>query len=120
MMYLDKEEKALVKELRGLDFLARFAWPVFHSDRLPFYEHAINDDSGNPAFLIINNSLVLVSMTSHSGTGDCSFVNVVNPTLNEMIVAADANASVYTMTTVNTGLQVQTVELSGFIPFTPP
>ena len=122
VMYLDQEEKALVQELRALDLetnLTRFVKPLFHPNRLPFNELLINNDSGNPAFLIINDTLVLLSTALFYGTGDSTFVTNMVPSLNAMIVAADAN-TVLTGPQISTGLQVQTVDLSGFSMFTPP
>ena len=123
VMFLDKEEKALVHEFRAIDTLhtfAIFAKPIYHTARLPFYEDWEDGDSGDPAFLIVNNTLVLLSTATGGGPGSGPFMtNLTNPTLNGMIVAADADATAHGYPT-NTGLQVQTIDLSGFSPFTSP
>ncbi len=127
VMVLDQEEKALVSELRELGSpalgpsFAVFVKPGLHRNRLKFYEDLIPGDSGNPAFLIINDSitlvptLVLLSTATFANEGKGTFVtNLINPTLNDLIVAADTDAG------LNTGLHVQTIDLSGFATFTPP
>ena len=129
VMMLDYEENALVYDLRELGVSANYIKPSFHADRVPFNQRIVSGDSGNPAFLIINDTLVLLSV-AHLGTPsndptittEGSFVTNANPTLNEMIVEADADATASRpdLPPINTGLQVQTIDLSGFSMFTPP
>ena len=128
VMSLDQEEKALVAELHLLSGIAEYAKPAFHTDRVPFYEDIIPGDSGNPTFLIIkpplvnDAALVLLSTFTFGGAGFGHFVTNLDPTLNAMIAAADADAIVNhpEFLSVNTGLQVEAVDLSGFSEFTPP
>ena len=126
-MFLDKQEKALVHEFRTIDptsFYTTFifAKPVYHAARLPFYEDFEDGDSGDPAFLIINNTLVLLATLTEGGAGIGPFMaNLPNPTLNEMIVAADADTANHPpFVLINTRLKVQTMDLSEFSTFTPP
>ena len=128
-MVLDQEEKALVTELyRFLEYggfagtFAEYVRPGLHHQRLAFYEDLDDGDSSNPAFLIINNTLALLSVTSTGDAGAGTFVTPQIDTLNAMIVAADADATSQRpdLPPINTGLQVQTVDLSGFNFYTPP
>ena len=137
VMCLDQEEKALVSELRNLGppmepsptIFAYFVKPGLHRNRLEFYEDIIGGDSGNPAFLIINppgaepETLVLLSTASAIGAeypaGFATFVTPQISALNDMIVAADANATARGYP-ASTGLTVQTINLSGFSTPVPP
>ena len=97
---LDQEEKALI-----IDFYndGMFLTPT-DSDRLIFNENKIVGDSGNPAFLIINNELVLVTVWTSGGAGSGTPVANYIADLNNMIVTADAQAGVstgYTVTEAN-------------------
>ena len=65
---LDKEEKAIITDLYTLGTFAIFKRPL-DKTRLKFYEDKIVGDSGNPAFLIINNELVLVTTWTSGGAG---------------------------------------------------
>ena len=118
VMMLDQQEKALVSELHAINDLANFIRPALHLHRLEFYEDAIGGDSGNPAFLIINDTLVLLATLHDYATGSGSFATP--SVLNSLIPAADADATINNPGFPATGLQVQTVDLSGFSPFTPP
>lgn len=74
---LDYEEKALISDLSSLDrgpgFLNAlgFTLPIL-PNRLNYFENIISGDSGNPIFLIINNSLVI--LTTITGGLDGSVV----------------------------------------------
>ena len=120
VLVLDQEEKALVAELRQLDSSAWFVKSALHLDRLGFYEDVIPGDSGDPAFLIINDTLVLLTTLTSGGAGSGTFVTPQISALNAMIVAADADAAAGNPGFPATGLQVQTVDLSGFNTFTSP
>lgn len=120
VLVLDQEEKALVTELRQLDNSAVFVKPGLHLDRLGFYEDLITGDSGDPAFLIINDTLVLLTTLTGGGPGGGTFVTPQISALNAMIVAADADTANHPGTPITTGLQVQTVDLSGFSTFIAP
>ena len=136
VLALDQEEKALVFELKELGQpptlrqLAKFALPELHLPRRDFNEILIDGDSGNPAFLIIKppdtglDTLVLLTTMSNGYAMEYgTFVTAQISKLNEMIVAADADATANDpLHPINTGLQVQTIDLgvSGFNTFTPP
>lgn len=123
VMILDKDEHALIQEFQGLQSLdgqTHFVKPPdFRQNRVAFYEPLIDDDSGNPAFLIINGELVLLSC-AHDNTSGPFVTNLTNPTtLNDMIAAADADAAVQHPEFPVNPVQVQTIDLSGFSTFTP-
>ena len=131
VMILDQEEKALVTELGELDYYtgfpstsAEYLRPALHRQRLAFFEPLIDGDSSNPAFLLINNTLALLSVargSDFSSFSDGVFVTPQIDTLNAMIVAADADCiNQPPFTPISTGFTVQTVDLSGFNSYTPP
>ena len=77
-MFLNQEEKALVTELRELGPpatpYAGFIRPGLHRKRVDFYQDLIFGDSGNPAFLIVNETpvkqiLVLLTTATSAGAG---------------------------------------------------
>ena len=74
-----------------------FANPI-DADRLNLYESIILFDSGNPAFVILNGELVLLTVWTHaaSGTPVSEFIS----DLNQMIIDSDAIAGVSTGYTV--------------------
>ena len=130
LMILDQEEKALVWEINALSDLAEFVQPGLHRKRVEFFESIVNGDSSNPEFLLLNDTLVLLSVmsgiTQDSSLGYAeiargTFVTPQISILNAMIVAADADTiTTFPYDQISTGLQVQTVDLSGFSPYTPP
>jgi hypothetical protein len=93
---LDQEEKALI-----IDFYTdgAFLTPT-DSDRRIFDESKIGGDSGNPAFLIVNGELVLITVWTYGGAGSGTPVASYIEGLNTMIVTADAQAGVSTGYTV--------------------
>ena len=93
---LDKEEKALAIVYNGGgDFL----FPT-NADRLVFSESKISGDSGNPAFLIVDGNLVLLTVWTFGGAGSGTPVASNLAKINAMILAADAQANVSTGYTV--------------------
>lgn len=94
---LDQEEKALIIDWAGG---GSFFSPT-DSDRAIFHETKIGGDSGNPAFLIVNGELVLVTVWTFGGAGSGTPVADYLADLNQMIVDADAHAGVSTGYTVN-------------------
>ena len=101
---LDQEEKALI-----IDFYTdgAFLTPTDY-DRLIFHENKISGDSGNPAFLIVNGELVLVTVWTYGGAGGGTPVANFITDLNAMIVTADAQAG------VSTGYTVTEADFSAF------
>lgn len=100
-LVLDQEEKALISELKSLDTRARFSNPK-NSTRLLFYENIIMGDSGNPAFLIINNELVIITIWTYGGAGTGTSIVYHKDAMNTM------------MSTLGGGYQLTEVDLSGF------
>lgn len=93
---LDQEEKALIIDFnKGGSFLT----PA-DSNRLIFHEDKITGDSGNPAFLIVNGELVLVTVWTYGGAGRGTPVSDHIAALNGMIATADTQAGVSTGYTV--------------------
>ena len=94
---LDQEEKALIVDFYGGTLGS--AWgggfnaPV-DPDRLIFNEEKIVGDSGNPAFMIVNNALVLITVWTYGGSGSGTPVARFLPDLNQMIIDADNQAGV--------------------------
>ena len=101
---LDQEEKALI-----IDFYINgaFLTPT-DSDRRIFDESKIGGDSGNPAFLIVNGELVLITVWTYGGAGSGTPVASYIADLNAMIVTADAQAG------VSTGYTVTEADFSAF------
>lgn len=106
----DQEEKALVSDLFQFSNYAVFITPT-NSQRLAFSESIIGGDSGNPAFFVINDELVLLTVWTGGGAGAGTFVTPQISALNAMIATADAQAG------VSTGLEVTTIDLSTFTDF---
>jgi len=93
---LDQEEKALAIDYSGG---GSFLFPA-NADRLVFSESKISGDSGNPAFLIADGNLVLITVWTYGGAGSGTPVASNLTKINEMILAADAQAGVSTDYTV--------------------
>ncbi|MDB6076498.1 MAG: uncharacterized protein JWO82_245, partial [Akkermansiaceae bacterium] len=113
---LDQEEKALVFDFGNINTTGGRSFATFYPPTLPaarssYHEGVVTGDSGNPAFLILHDSLALLTVWSTGSLG--TFTTTHLAALNAMISAADAQAG------VNTGFQIQTVDLSGYLPFSP-
>ena len=130
-LILNQYEQARMAELHDLGAsapsYAYFVRPGLHRKRLEFYDVLTPGDSGNPAFLIIKppntglDTLVLLTTWTSGGAGSGTFVTPLISDLNAMIALADADVGNYfPFVPMNTGLQVQTIDLSGFNTFTPP
>lgn len=117
---LDQEEKALVKDfayfttVAGLRRSANFGVSPLAAHRVTFNESLVTGDSGNPAFLILRDKLVLLTVWAFGGAGGSgTFTTSYLTDLNTMIQTADSQAG------ISTGLQIQTIDLGGYIPFSP-
>ena len=101
---LDQEEKALITDVFQCQSYAAFTTPnTFNKvQRTLFYESKIGGDSGNPAFLIINNELVLLTVWTFGGAGSGTFLTPQISAINAM------------MTSLGGGYQVTTINLSSF------
>jgi hypothetical protein len=109
---LDQEEKALVTDLSYLNqFYAGFKTPNLPYEQV-LYESKIVGDSGNPAFLIINNNLVLLTCWTFGGAGAGTFITPQISAINQMIVDVDTLAG-----NGGTGYTLTEVDLSGFTNF---
>jgi hypothetical protein len=114
---LDQEENALVFDFGKISppgsarSFATFYPPTLPAARSSYHEAVVTGDSGNPAFLILHDSLALLTVWSTGALG--TFTTTHLAALNAMIAAADAQAG------VSTGFQIQTVDLSGYLLFSP-
>jgi hypothetical protein len=109
---LDQEEKALVTDLNILSSTsASFTYPNLPYEQV-LYEAKIVGDSGNPAFLIVNDELALLTVWTGGGAGSGTFVTPQIATINQMITDVDALAG-----NGGTGYTLQTVDLSSFTNF---
>ena len=100
-LVLDQEEKALVADWRSSSMLNYFALPV-NAQRQIFFETIISGDSGNPAFLIINDELVVLNTWTFGGAGSGTNLVPHKDAINTM------------MTSLGGGYQLAEVDLSGF------
>lgn len=84
---LDQEEKALVTDFVLAVGYANFSFPFLLNaeKRAEFYEDKVGGDSGNPAFLIINDELVLLTCWTFGGAGTGTFVSDHISAINTMI-----------------------------------
>jgi hypothetical protein len=98
---LDQEEKALETDVLALNTMAQFVQPTT-ALRSAFYEDKIGGDSSNPACLIVNGQLVLLTCWTNGGAG--SGTSVV-----DQRAAVDA-----IMTSLGGGYTTTAVNLSGF------
>lgn len=100
-LVLDQEEKALVSDLYSLSNYASFITPN-NSTRLSFFENIISGDSGNPAFLIINGTLVILTVWTYGGAGSGTSILAQKTDINTM------------MSTLGGGYSLTEISLSGF------
>lgn len=103
---LDQEAKALVSDLvhvaDSTDHpFATFARPVDPA-LTPWYEDKVGGDSGQPAFLIINDELVLLTVWTFGGGGSGTSIVRNKDAINAL------------MTSLGGGYQLTEVDLSGF------
>lgn len=120
---LDQEEKALVSLLDAVSLNSggtfQFYYPSYPSPLIPYtslqadyYEDKIGGDSGNPAFLIVNNELVLLGCWYGGGGGNGPSVAAYRDDTNALIAASDTNGG------VATGYTLTPINLSGFNTYT--
>lgn len=103
-LILDQEEKSLISELTNLNINAPFKRPVL-SSRLAFFENIISGDSGNPAFLIINDELVIITVWTSGGAGSGTSILYHKDAINTM------------MSTLGGGYSLTEIDLSGFTDY---
>ena len=92
----DQEEKALIIDWANG---GRMRTPT-DSKRLIFNESKIKGDSGNPAFLVLEGKLVLITVWTYGGAGGGTAVADYISDINGMIATADKQAGVSTTYTV--------------------
>lgn len=108
----DQEEKALVTDLNVFTTgSVGFRFPDQPYEQV-LYESKVLGDSGNPAFLIINDELACLTFWTYGGAGSGTFLTPHINDLNGMIETLDAAAG------INTGYTLQSVDLSAFTNFT--
>lgn len=105
---LDQEEKALITDWTNYVEYAGFLAPM-DSKRVLFYENVISGDSGNPAFVLVNDEPCLLTVWTYGGPGSGTFVSGHLATLAAMIITADTQAG-----NGGTGHTLQFADLSGF------
>jgi len=93
---LDQEEKALIIDWNSG---GRMRTPT-DPNRLIFHENKISGDSGNPAFLIVDEELVLMTVWTWGGAGAGTPIADYISDINTMISTADTQAGVSTNYTV--------------------
>jgi len=103
-LVLDQEEKALISCLYLLNTRANFLVPT-ESSRFAFYESIIGGDSGNPAFLIIDDELVIITVWTFGGAGGGTSIVYHKDAINTM------------MATLGGGFSLTEIDLSGFTDF---
>jgi hypothetical protein len=103
-LVLDQEEKALVSNLFELDISAIFVPPT-DPTRFAFYEKIISGDSGNPAFFVINNELVIITVWTSGGAGGGTSIVRHKDAINTM------------MGSLGGGYSLTEIDLSGFTDF---
>lgn len=107
---LDQEEKLLVKELAILPS-ATSPWAQVtmmmpaNAQRRAFYEDIVGGDSGNPACLVVNGQLVLLTCWTSGGAGSGSSVYAFKSALNAA------------MTSLGGGYTLTDADLSGFTSY---
>ena len=92
----DQEEKALIIDWANG---GRMRTPT-DSKRRIFHESKIKGDSGNPAFLVFNGELVLMTVWTYGGAGGGTPIAKHISDINDMIATADKQAGVTTNYTV--------------------
>jgi hypothetical protein len=103
-LVLDQEEKALISELYFLETSAAFKVPT-DTVRSSFFENITLGDSGNPAFLIIDGELVIITVWTFGGAGAGTSIVYHKNAINTM------------MTSLAEGYSLTEIDLSSFLFF---
>jgi len=93
---LDQEEKALVADAYSDTSYQTFRVPT-DSKRLEFHENKIVGDSGNPAFMVVDGELVMLTVWTYGGAGSGTDIGDQITALNQMIVDTDTLAGYSTV-----------------------
>lgn len=104
-LVLDQQEKALISELKSINSgFASFSKPN-NINRVSFYEDIVSGDSGNPAFLLINDELAIITVWTYGGAGVGTSILNHKDIINNM------------MNTLGGGYNLTEIDLSGFTDF---
>lgn len=93
----DQEEKLLIMEMGQPTAYCQMLRPATAS-RSTFNETVIGGDSGNPCCLLIAGKLVLLTVWTHSGSGDGSFITPQRTSINAAMTSLGGG---YTLTDVD-------------------
>jgi hypothetical protein len=94
---LDQEEKALVVDVSSLSSSTKtiFGIPT-DTTRLSFYETIVSGDSGNPAFLVIDDQLVVLTVLTYGGAGSGTAIHAYKTEIEDAMVALGGGYSTLT------------------------
>lgn len=106
----DQEEKLLIREVTAIpSSTSPFALVTFRmpadATRRGYYEDVVSGDSSNPAFLLINNQLVVLTCWTFGGSGSGSSVVAFKSAINTA------------MTTLGGGYTCMDADLSSFTSY---
>jgi hypothetical protein len=96
---LDQDENALESDISSVSTFISFSMPS-DTTRSRFFENKISGDSGQPAFMILDGQLVLLTVWTSGGGGAGYFVTEY---LNEINLAMATLGGSYGLTTVDLG-----------------
>lgn len=118
VLALDQEENAVVMDFRvvrqsgdGTKTWAEMTKPTLPAERAHFHKIVTTGDSGNPAFLVLDNRLLLLTVWSTGSLGTFTTAHLAD--INSLISTADTQAG------VSTGLQATAADLNAYTPFNP-
>lgn len=103
---LDQQEKATIRDLYSYTSTTTSFLQPTDIKRAALYETIVSGDSGNPAFIVINNELILLTVWTYGGTGSGTSITPQISAINSMMTALGGE---YTLTEV---------DLSGFNNYT--
>jgi hypothetical protein len=105
VIIVDQSEYVSVTNLYQLSSIAKCIGQELTSIRRPFFRELYTGDSGSPAFLLINNELVLIFVTTWGIGGSGSFTSLEKDAINQM------------MSQLGGGYQLTTIDLSSFLSY---
>jgi hypothetical protein len=94
---LDQEEKATVQDTSVMGNGAGFRQPL-EIPRMALYESKITGDSGNPAFMVIDGQLVLLTVWTYGGAGGGTGVTAHRTALDSVMSSLGGG---YNLTPIN-------------------
>jgi plastocyanin len=114
-LVLDQEEKALIANVDSNSEGGRstsFKYPDSESDRYDYSEELIDGDASNPAFLIIDNQLTLLSVGNLGGPGGGTNLTTMKHSIQDIIEGFSSDYVLNTIdishfTTYETALEAQ-------------